>query len=140
MSDYISSNENVQLSLPLNPAYVYSVRLTASSIATRCGFDIDEIEDIKAAVSEACAFVINELPSKVGSAFTLNFEIHKNVIEITIKAKTTVDLDLLDGDMSIIMIKALMDKFQISNVSNDCIEIKMSKNHKLVSFNSENYS
>ena len=130
MSDNVKNNEIVQLSLPFNPAYVFSVRLTASSIATRCGFDVDEVEDIKVAISEACTFIINKLPKKAGNVFTVEFVIQQDAVRATIRTKSAVDVDSLEDDMSIVMIKALMDEFEISNVENEYIQMSLSKKHK----------
>ena len=40
--------------IPGKPAYLTMVRLSIGCIADMAGFDIEEIEDIKTAVSEAC--------------------------------------------------------------------------------------
>ena len=63
----------IQLSLPLNAAYVSAARLTASSVANRMGFSTDEIEDIKAAVSEACTFIIKKAPAVPTGNFVIQF-------------------------------------------------------------------
>ena len=47
----MSNAESVELTLPINAAYISAARLTASSIANRLGFGIEEVEDIKTAVS-----------------------------------------------------------------------------------------
>src|SRR6056297_1468251 len=57
----------IDLSIPSNPEYVSIVRLTASVIANSIGFDFEEIEDIKVAVSEACNNVV--VHSKLFSRF-----------------------------------------------------------------------
>ncbi len=49
------NNDSILLSIPSNPGYFSLVRLTASSISNKCGMNIDEIEDIKVAIGEACA-------------------------------------------------------------------------------------
>lgn len=46
--------ETVELKIPFAPEYVGTVRLAASSIALKVGFDIDDIEDIKVSISEVC--------------------------------------------------------------------------------------
>jgi len=48
----------VSLSIPCAPEYVAVARLTVSGIATRMNFSIEDIEDIKIAVSEACTNAI----------------------------------------------------------------------------------
>ncbi len=46
--------ERVEMNIPCQAEYVGIVRLTASGIATRLEFTVEEIEDIKIAISEAC--------------------------------------------------------------------------------------
>jgi serine/threonine-protein kinase RsbW len=49
--------ETVSISIPALPAYLQVVRLIASGLSTRLGFTIDEIEDLKIAVDELCAYL-----------------------------------------------------------------------------------
>ena len=44
----------IEMKIPAKPEYVGVVRLTISGIASRMGFTIDDIEDLKIAISEAC--------------------------------------------------------------------------------------
>ncbi|RAP31335.1 histidine kinase [Candidatus Marinamargulisbacteria bacterium SCGC AG-343-D04] len=53
----IKKNE-VLLTIPCLPEYVGVARLAVSGVASRMNFSIDEIEDIKVSISEACTNVI----------------------------------------------------------------------------------
>ena len=46
--------ETIKMELTTNPDFVSIIRLTLSGIANKIGFSLDDIEDIKVAVSEAC--------------------------------------------------------------------------------------
>ncbi|HWR24465.1 MAG TPA: ATP-binding protein [Feifaniaceae bacterium] len=50
--------ETVQMTLPAKAEYLTTVRLVAGSLAGQAGFDMEEIEDIKTALSEACLLLI----------------------------------------------------------------------------------
>ena len=52
------SVDNVVLKIPAKAEYVGVVRLAVSGVAARMNFSIDEIEDIKVSISEACTNVI----------------------------------------------------------------------------------
>ncbi|MDR2609912.1 MAG: ATP-binding protein [Clostridiales Family XIII bacterium] len=52
-------NDHIKLVIPCKPEYVSTVRLMVSSVASRAGFNIEAIEDMKVAVSEACTNIIN---------------------------------------------------------------------------------
>ncbi|MDR1542553.1 MAG: ATP-binding protein [Clostridiales bacterium] len=127
MTNLASEQECIQLSLPLNAAYVSAARLTASSVANRMGFGTDEIEDIKAAVSEACIFIIKKLPALQKSNFLIQFHMRKNVLSINIQTQGALAND--SDEMSLVMIKALMDRLDIEN-DKDNTTISMAKSHK----------
>ena len=46
--------DKLKFVIPGKPEYITMVRLAVGSIADTAGFDYEEIEDIKTAVSEAC--------------------------------------------------------------------------------------
>lgn len=49
--------DRVSISIPASPAYLQVVRLMAAGLASRLGFTIDEIEDLKIGVDELCAYL-----------------------------------------------------------------------------------
>ena len=121
--------EVIELTLPVNSAYVSSARLTASSISNRMGFDIDDIEDIKAAVSEACISTISQCLKAGEINFHLEFFISKEGILINLTSNTndnvvnTVDED----ELGMKMIQTLMDEVEIKT-ENGKFKISMKKN------------
>jgi serine/threonine-protein kinase RsbW len=110
----------------MNAAYVSSARLTASAVANRVNFDIDEIEDIKMAVSEACTYILKTMTAAENSNFDIQFQLSENQMEITLVTQGVKDRHGSD-EMSLLMIKALVDEFDMS-VEND-VTIKMVKRH-----------
>ena len=54
------SRADVELRLPADGVYVSVVRTTTASLAARLDFLIDDIEDLRIAVGEACAMVLPE--------------------------------------------------------------------------------
>ena len=48
---------HITLRFPARPEFLRLARLAATDVASRAGFDIDEIEDLRIAVSELCAMV-----------------------------------------------------------------------------------
>jgi serine/threonine-protein kinase RsbW len=48
----------VEVRIPADVAYVSTLRLTAASLAARCDLTIDDIEDLRLAVDEACALLL----------------------------------------------------------------------------------
>ena len=50
--------DHIRLSVPADTRYARLARLTAASLAGRDGFTYDEVEDVRIAVSEACALLL----------------------------------------------------------------------------------
>lgn len=48
----------VEIRIPADVAYVSTLRLTAASLAARCSLTVDDIEDLRLAVDEACALLL----------------------------------------------------------------------------------
>lgn len=54
----VLSGKPVELSLPVEDDLLVLVRFTVSAVASRAGFDIEEIEDLRLAVDELCLLVL----------------------------------------------------------------------------------
>jgi serine/threonine-protein kinase RsbW len=128
MINTASQSDRISLSLPVNAAYVSAARLTASSIANRMGFNIDEIEDIKTGVSEACTYIIRRLSPNPKSNFQIQFQMKQDQMEIHIQSNGILSVKE-ENDMSLIMIKALMDDFRVEQLKEE-ISLSLIKNHK----------
>lgn len=127
----MNNTDLIRLSFPINPAYVSSARLTVSSIANRINFDIDEIEDIKTAVSEACTYIIKRSTAYADSNFEICFKPKADEMAVEIVAYDTSDIHTIPSEeMSFMMIKALVDEFTITKPTRDKILISMLKKHK----------
>jgi serine/threonine-protein kinase RsbW len=73
---------DVELRLPVDSAYVSVLRATTVSLAARLDFTIDDIEDLRMAVGEACAIV---LPlADEGSDVTCRYFMSKGRLTITV--------------------------------------------------------
>jgi serine/threonine-protein kinase RsbW len=54
------SGDVVELSIPVRADLVVLARLTAATVASRAGFDVEEIEDLRLAVDELCVSLVDE--------------------------------------------------------------------------------
>ena len=59
----------VKLSVPARPDYVHVLRQVTAGVAARLRFSYDEIEDLRLAIGEACAYLLGVRPS--ATALTL---------------------------------------------------------------------
>lgn len=82
-----STRDFVEVRLPAAGAYLSVLRTATAGLAARLDFTLDEIEDLRIAVDEACAIL---LPQAVrGSKLTCAFELEGDAIRVTVSAPTT---------------------------------------------------
>ena len=126
--------ETIKMEIPANPDYVSILRLTTSGIANKLGFSMDDIEDMKVAVSEACS---NAVKHSEDNKVSINFNLLNNGIQIEIidngkgydvDAIGTPDLsNPKEGGLGLFIIQTLMDEVDIESKGNQGTTIKMTK-------------
>lgn len=139
MSDKI--NLNISSKKEATCEYMSVIRLTTSAIASKIGFDIEEIDDIKVSIGEACNNIIKHGSDDDKDSFNIEYTIYEDKLKITVKDNGTGfdtskikqphmedEIDLIDeSGLGIFIIKSLMDEVEIN--SSDCgTEIIMIKN------------
>jgi serine/threonine-protein kinase RsbW len=73
----------VELRLPADGAYLSVLRTATAGLAARLDFTLDEIEDLRIAVDEACALL---LPDAVpGAAMTCQFSLSDRSLAVTVR-------------------------------------------------------
>jgi serine/threonine-protein kinase RsbW len=77
-----SGRADVELRLPADNAFVAVLRTTAAGLAARLDFTIDDIEDLRMAVGEACALVIPS--ASEGSDLTSQFFLGPGLLTVTV--------------------------------------------------------
>ncbi|WP_330383662.1 MULTISPECIES: ATP-binding protein [Romboutsia] len=126
--------ETIKMEISSNPEYVGIIRLTTSGIANKIGFSIDDIEDIKVAVSEACT---NAIKHSNDNKFFITFDILENGLAIEIEDKGKgYDVESLhqpdlnnpkESGLGLFIIQSLMDEVNIESKENKGTIIKMTK-------------
>lgn len=127
----------LKFSVPGKPEYVGMVRLAVSSLANCAGFDIEAVEDIKVAVSEACTNVVCHTKPNCVGAYEVACEVCNDKIIISIidqaggydltKYQTPEIENPKEGGLGIFIIKALMDEVDILSELGMGTSIKMVK-------------
>ena len=83
----MSTPPDVELRLPAESAYVAVLRMTTAGLAARLDFTLDDIEDLRMAVGEACALVLEH--ADAGGNLHAAFDLSDGTIRVTISADTT---------------------------------------------------
>lgn len=73
--------DTISLSIPASPEYLRVVRLVAAGLASRLGFTVDEIEDLRIAVDELSAYLTGA-QGRDGS-LQIDFALGDDSLEIT---------------------------------------------------------
>ena len=126
--------ETIKMEIASNPQYVSVIRLTTSGIANKIGFCLEDIEDIKVAVSEACT---NAIKHSLDNKFSVEYIIFENGLTITIiDSGKGYDVDSIDvpnleepkeSGLGLFIIQSLMDEVEIKSNINYGTVIKMTK-------------
>lgn len=66
-------DDHVEVRIPAQGVYVATLRMCAASLAARCDLTVDDIEDLRLAVDEACSLLLPHAgtPAVLEAAFTL---------------------------------------------------------------------
>ncbi|MCT2591833.1 anti-sigma regulatory factor [Streptomyces sp. N2-109] len=77
----------VEVRLPAAGAYLSVLRTATAGLAARLDFTLDEIEDLRIAVDEACAILLQQ--AVPGSVLNCVFELIGDSLRVTVSAPTT---------------------------------------------------
>src|SRR6185503_7742133 len=83
----MAESRRVVLSFPCDPTYLRLARLATSDAGSRAGFDFEEIDDIRIAVSELCSAVATD----AGGSMTLEFRLEDGALVIEGSAPGSTD-------------------------------------------------
>ncbi|MBS4539322.1 ATP-binding protein [Clostridium sp. D2Q-11] len=129
--------DHIKLSMPNKPEFVGIIRLTASAIASRIGFNIDDIDDIKVAIGEACTNAIRHGCEKTNDTYDIEFFAYEDRMDIQItdtgKGLASLNIkqpkaeDLREGGLGLFIIKTLMDDVEVITSEGKGTIIRMTK-------------
>ena len=135
----ICFNENISLTVPSLPAYVSVVRLAISAMASRCGFDIEAIEDIKVAVAEAVTNAVIHSSKQKSETIKIDSKYDYLKRELRIKIEDqgpgfdmkhikTPDISRLEsGGLGLFIIRSIMDEVKLNTTMGQGTSIVMVK-------------
>ena len=85
----MTQRPDVELRLPAESAYVAVLRMTTAGLAARLDFTLDDIEDLRMAVGEACALVL-ERADPDGDLYAA-FDLSDGSIRVSVSADSLGD-------------------------------------------------
>jgi hypothetical protein len=105
--------DEVKLSLPSAPEFLRLARVTASGLASRMGFTVDEVEDLRLAIDELCFAVTGSPPPK--GTVELRYKIEASGLEVEGIGRFSkgASLPLTLTDLSERILDALVDEHEL---------------------------
>jgi serine/threonine-protein kinase RsbW len=102
------SQLQISITFPGTPEYLRLARLAAADVGSRAGFDYEEIDDLRIAVSELCHLISGEgSPEPV----TLDFTLEPDGVRLEGRAATRTPHP--DNELSAAIIAAVVDEHAV---------------------------
>lgn len=134
-------NLNISSNKEDTAEYMSVIRLTTSALASKVGFDIEEIDDIKVSIGEACNNIIKHGLDDDKGSFNIEYSVYKDKLTISVKdngsgfdtseikdPKIGSNVEKIDeSGLGIFIIKSLMDEVVINSDEEHGTEIIMTK-------------
>ena len=131
-------SDALKFSIPGKPEYVQMVRLAIASVAGKANFGVDDVEDIREAVAEACKIVFCHGAEGFSKSYQIACEITDENMAIVLSdacgGRDLVKGDIPcvkcpdEGELAVVVMKSLMDNVEISFNEDGSKNIRMVKN------------
>ena len=119
------AKDEVVVRLPAEGAYLAVLRMVTAGLAARLDFTIDEIEDLKIAVDEACAMLLSgALP---GSELTVSFTVGDDVLHVAVAVPTSSGAEPSRETFSWTVLTALAGEVDASVDADQLVTITLHK-------------
>jgi RNA polymerase sigma-B factor len=77
----VAEQDEVRLTVPAMPEFLRLARVTAAGLASRMGFSLDEVEDLRLAIDELC-FTLTGAHGRPGGTVTMRYRIGDGSLEV----------------------------------------------------------
>jgi serine/threonine-protein kinase RsbW len=105
--------EQVRLTMPATPQLLRVARLTAAGLASRLGFNFDEVEDLKIAVDELCFAMVGSRGAE--GSLTLDYRLAGDglIIEGSSDSPARARHDAT-GELCDLILSAVVDEYEVN--------------------------
>jgi serine/threonine-protein kinase RsbW len=103
----------VEVRVPAVGSYVATLRITTASLAVRCDLTIDDIEDLRLAVDEACALLLPH--ASEGSTLDARFQLAAGRLEVATSVHTDDEAEPDRSGFAWTVLGALATAVEVSN-------------------------
>ena len=113
MTDLAESAADIEIEVPLRTERAATVRVVAASLAADAGFSIDEIDDLRLAISEVFSMLLDTSPD--GRA-RISFTVAEAEVRATISTVGSDEAIEVD-DLGASILRAVVDEFVVDGSS-----------------------
>lgn len=119
----------VRLEVPASPEFLRISRIMAAGVASRVGFTLDEVEDLRIAIDELCFSLVG--PRRREGTITLRYRLDGDRLEVEGAGRFTDDLgnDPVVSALSEQILAAVVDECVLSTGA-DGPEFRLVKRHR----------
>ncbi len=98
----------ITITFPGTPEFLRLARLTSADAGSRAGFDYEDIDDLRIAVSELCTLISGAL----GGDITLTFVFAPGVVDVEGRATAGA---LVENEFSRMIVAAVVDDLELES-------------------------
>lgn len=117
-------NDQVVLRLPAASAYLSVLRTATASLASRLDFTLDDIEDLRIAVDEACALLLPYATD--GAALECVFDLTPGELKVSVTVPTEAPAPIAQDSFAWTVLNALVGEVA-SEVASDGVTVALVK-------------
>ncbi len=110
---------DAELRVPADATFVAVLRSLAAALAARCDLALDEIEDLRLAVDEACALLLPH--AGPDTSMTTRFALHTDHLELSISVPAEPDAAPDRGGFGWTVLCALADEVQVASSGQELV-------------------
>ncbi|HEX3812963.1 MAG TPA: anti-sigma regulatory factor [Mycobacteriales bacterium] len=115
----------VEIRVPAEAAYVSLLRSAAAGLAARLDFTVDEIDDLRIAVDEACALVLPGV--RADSLLTCRMTLGVADLRVAVNAETTASSPPEPTSFAWMVLTALADDVTVNTDHDHQITVSLGK-------------
>jgi len=109
------SSHRVEVSVPLRSEFVATLRTMAASLGADVGFSIDEIDDLRLALSEVVSSLL-DIEGSPDDRITASFDLLGGGVTVTIttdRVGVAIELD----DLAVTILDSVVDRYEIDGAN-----------------------
>jgi serine/threonine-protein kinase RsbW len=120
----VEVGDRVFVQVPASSAYVSALRSLAAGLAARVELTIDDVEDVRMAVDEACALLLPQ--ARRGSSLECEIELETGSVTVSVSVSSELPTPPARGDFAWTVLSALSDEVE-DEVTDDQVTVRLTK-------------